>query len=55
MVVAKVTLNGTTLMDTTDATADASKILNAYTAYIGDGICFGTCQRQSEHHDKQHL
>lgn len=37
MAVAKVTLNGTTLMDTTDATADASKILNTYTAYIGDG------------------
>lgn len=37
MAVAKVTLNGTTLMDTTDATADASKILSTYTAYIGDG------------------
>ena len=37
MAVAKVTLNGTTLMDTTDATASADKILNTYTAYIKDG------------------
>ena len=37
MAVAKVTLNGTTLMDNTDATASADKILNTYTAYIKDG------------------
>lgn len=37
MAVAKVTLNGTTLMDTTDATASADKILSTYTAYIKDG------------------
>ena len=37
MAVAKVTLNGVTLMDTTDATADANKILNTYTAYIANG------------------
>lgn len=37
MAVAKVTLNGTTLMDNTDATASADKILSPYTAYIKDG------------------
>lgn len=37
MAVAKVTLNGVTLMDVTDASASASEILNTYTAYIHDG------------------
>lgn len=37
MAVAKVTLNGTTLMDVTDATASAGEILQTYTAYIATG------------------
>lgn len=37
MAVAKVTLNGTTLMDTTDATSTADKIRSPYTAYGADG------------------
>lgn len=37
MAVAKVTLNGTTLIDVSDSTASASEIVNPYTAYIEDG------------------
>ena len=36
--VSKVTLNGTTLMDSTTATATASKILSPYTAMTADGV-----------------
>lgn len=38
MAVAKVTLNGTTIMDNTDATASANEILSPYTAYIATGV-----------------
>ena len=34
---AKVTFNGTTLVDLTDATATANKILEGYTAYGATG------------------
>lgn len=37
MAVAKVTLNGVTLMDVTDATASGSEILTNYNAYVHDG------------------
>ena len=37
MAVAKVTLNGVTLMDVTDATASGSEILSNYNAYVHDG------------------
>ena len=37
MAVAKVTINGTTILDLTDATAAADKVLSSYTAYIHDG------------------
>ena len=37
MAVAKVTINGTTILDLTDATADASTIVSPKTAYIADG------------------
>lgn len=36
--VSKVTLNGTTLMDATTATATASEILSPYTAMTADGV-----------------
>lgn len=36
--VSKVTLNGTTLMDATTATATASEILESYTAMLADGV-----------------
>jgi hypothetical protein len=37
MAVAKVTLNGSTLVDMTDATADESTIVSGSTAYVADG------------------
>ncbi|MBP5475035.1 MAG: hypothetical protein J6X83_02085 [Methanomicrobium sp.] len=37
MAVAKVTVNSNVIVDMTDATADAAKILSAETAYIADG------------------
>lgn len=37
MATAKVTVNGTTIVDMTDATATADKILAPYTAYGADG------------------
>ena len=38
MAVSKVTLNGTTLMDATSATATASEIISPYTAMTADGV-----------------
>lgn len=37
MAIAKVTINGSTILDLTDATASADKVLTNYTAYIHDG------------------
>ena len=37
MATAKVTVNGTTIVDLTDATRTADKILQGFTAYIADG------------------
>ena len=37
MAVAKVTLNNNVIVDMTDATAAANKILSTYTAYLADG------------------
>lgn len=37
MAIAKVTVNGSTILDLTDATAAADKVLTNYTAYIHDG------------------
>ena len=37
MAVAKVTLNNNVIVDMTDATAAANKILSTYTAYVADG------------------
>ena len=37
MATAKVTINGNTILDLTDATASASEVLSTYTAYGSDG------------------